>query len=106
MASSCTYYVPKFGSTSLCDQNCGVKSADRHTHNTHGQTKKEKLRDLRSCHMISFSLRLWSLAVQQLNYNYEQTRKVSNIISDLLKTNLELFSLIFNHTIEKYIIFY
>ena len=31
MTSSCTYYVPKCGSTRLCDQNCGVQSADRQT---------------------------------------------------------------------------
>ena len=31
MASRCTYYVPKCGSTSLCDQNCGVQPAERHT---------------------------------------------------------------------------
>ena len=41
MVSSCTYYVPKFGLTSLCDQNCGLQSADRHTdRHTHGQTEK------------------------------------------------------------------
>ena len=39
MASSCTYYVPKCGSTRLCDQNCGVQPADRHTH-THTGTDK------------------------------------------------------------------
>ena len=32
MASSCTYYVTKCGSTRLCDQNCGVQPADRQTH--------------------------------------------------------------------------
>ena len=32
MASSCTYYVPKCGSTRLCDQNCGVQPADKQTH--------------------------------------------------------------------------
>ena len=31
MASSCTYYEPNCGSTSLCNQNCGVQPADRHT---------------------------------------------------------------------------
>ena len=31
MSSSCTYYVPKCGSTRLCDQNCGVQPADRQT---------------------------------------------------------------------------
>ena len=31
MALSCTYYVTKCGSTSLCDRNCGVQLADRHT---------------------------------------------------------------------------
>ena len=31
MASSCTYYVSKRGSTRLCDQNCGVQPADRQT---------------------------------------------------------------------------
>ena len=41
MASSCTYYVPKCGLTRLCDQNCGVQSADRQTdrHTVDGQTK-------------------------------------------------------------------
>ena len=39
MASSCTYYVPKCGSTRLCDQNCGVQPADRQTHRqTHRHT--------------------------------------------------------------------
>ena len=40
MTSSCTYYVPKCGSTRLCDQNCGVQPADRQTHGRHtdGQT--------------------------------------------------------------------
>ena len=32
MVSSCTYYVPKCGSTRLCDQNCGVQPADGQTH--------------------------------------------------------------------------
>ena len=32
MASSCTYYLTKCGSTSLCDQSCGVESLDRQTH--------------------------------------------------------------------------
>ena len=32
MESSCTYDVPKCGSTSLCDQNYGLQSADRQTH--------------------------------------------------------------------------
>ena len=32
MASSCTYYLTKCGSTSLCDQSCGVQPADRQTH--------------------------------------------------------------------------
>ena len=31
MASSCTYYLTKCGSTSLCDQSCGVQPADRQT---------------------------------------------------------------------------
>ena len=31
MASICTYYVPKCGSTRLCDQNCGVQPANRQT---------------------------------------------------------------------------
>ena len=31
MASSCTYYVPKCGLTSLCDQNSDLQSADRQT---------------------------------------------------------------------------
>ena len=31
MASICTYYEPNCGSTSLCDQNCGVQPADRQT---------------------------------------------------------------------------
>ena len=35
MASICTYYVPKCGSTSVCDQNCGLQSADRHTDTRH-----------------------------------------------------------------------
>ena len=37
MVSSCTYYVPNSGSTRLCDQNCGVQPADRHT-----QTRTDK----------------------------------------------------------------
>ena len=32
MASSCTSYEPNCGSTSLCDQNCGVQPANRQTH--------------------------------------------------------------------------
>ena len=31
MASRCTYYLTKCGSTSLCDQNCGVQPADGQT---------------------------------------------------------------------------
>ena len=34
MAISCTYCLTKCGSTSLCDQNCGVQPADRQTHVT------------------------------------------------------------------------
>ena len=37
MASSCIYVVPKFGSTSFCDQNCCVESADIHTQHTDRQ---------------------------------------------------------------------
>ena len=37
MASSCTHFVPKCGSTSLCDQNCGLQSEHRHTQ---GRTDK------------------------------------------------------------------
>ena len=32
MASSCTSYEPNCGSTSLCDQNCGLQSEHRQTH--------------------------------------------------------------------------
>ena len=40
MASRCTYYVTKCGSTSLCDQNCGLQSEHRQTDTqTHEQTK-------------------------------------------------------------------
>ena len=45
MASSCTYYLPKCGSTRLCDQNFGVQPADRHTHrhtDTHTQTHRHR----------------------------------------------------------------
>ena len=39
MASSWTYYVPKCGSTRLCDQTAAYSlQTDTHTH-THGQTK-------------------------------------------------------------------
>ena len=41
MASSCTYYVPKRGSTRLCDQNCGVQPADRQT-DRHTDTGTDK----------------------------------------------------------------
>ena len=42
MALSCTYYVPKCGSTRLCDQNCGVQPADRQTHRqTHRHTDRQ-----------------------------------------------------------------
>ena len=37
MASSCTYDVPKCGSTSLYDQSCCVQPGDRQT--AHGQIK-------------------------------------------------------------------
>ena len=41
MASSCTYYEPNCGSTSLWDQNCGVQPADRQTDRiTHTGTDK------------------------------------------------------------------
>ena len=40
MASSCTYYPTKFGSTSLCDQSYGVQPVNRQTESqTHGKTK-------------------------------------------------------------------
>ena len=42
MASSCTYYVPKCGSTRLWDQNCGVQPVDRQTHRlTDRQTDRQ-----------------------------------------------------------------
>ena len=46
MASNCTYYVPKCRMTSLCDQNCGVQSADSQTDRnidtqTHAWTDKK-----------------------------------------------------------------
>ena len=43
MASSCSYCVqPKYGSTSLYDQNCGLQSADRQTdrHTPHARSEK------------------------------------------------------------------
>ena len=41
LALSCTYYEPNCGSTSLCDQNCGVQPADRQTDRiTHTGTDK------------------------------------------------------------------
>ena len=64
--------LPKYGLTVLFDQNCGVQSGHIHTdtqthRNTHTHTNRQKckkLRDLRSCQIISLSSRLWSLAVQ------------------------------------------
>ena len=46
MASSCTYNVPKCGSTRLCDQNCGVQPADRQTdtRQTHGRRTDKSLK--------------------------------------------------------------
>ena len=35
MASSCTYYLTKCGSTSLYDQSCGVHPGDRQTDTRH-----------------------------------------------------------------------
>ena len=81
MASSCTYYEPNCGSTRLCDQNCGCMAADRHTHThtrTQGQTKVKILRDLRSCQIISFTLGLWSLAVQKYCLKRRKTGRVWN----------------------------
>ena len=40
-ASSCSYGETKCGSTSLCDQNCGLQSEDRHR-DTATQTGTEK----------------------------------------------------------------
>ena len=42
MALSCTYQVPKYGSTSLCDQNCDVQSADTHTHTHTNSTRTDR----------------------------------------------------------------
>ena len=40
-ASSCSWMQPKYGSTSLCDQNCGLQTGDRHTdRQTQGWTDK------------------------------------------------------------------
>ena len=57
---------PKYGSTSLCDQNCGVQSADTQTaHRQHTDRHRVKTEGPWSCQMISFTLRLWwSLTVQ------------------------------------------
>ena len=41
MASSCRY-VPKYGSTSVCDQNCGVQSADRQIESQTYATRTDK----------------------------------------------------------------
>ena len=46
----------KYGSTSLCDQNCGVKSPDRQDTGTDKSLKNE---GPRSCQMISFTLGMW-----------------------------------------------
>ena len=47
MASSCTYYVPEWGSTRLSDQNCGVQPADRQTHTqTDRQTDRQTHRHM------------------------------------------------------------
>ena len=45
MASSCTYYERNCGSTSSCDQNCGLQPADRQTDgqtDTHTDTWTDK----------------------------------------------------------------
>ena len=42
MASSCTYYVPEWGSTRLSDQNCRVQPADSQTHR-HTDTWTDKI---------------------------------------------------------------
>ena len=43
IATSCTYYLNKCGSTSLSDQNSGLQSRARtDTQTPHGQTKKNK----------------------------------------------------------------
>ena len=41
-ASSCTYGVPKYGSTSLCDQNDDLESADTHTGTQSHSTRKDR----------------------------------------------------------------
>ena len=41
-ASSCSYGLTKYGSTSLCDQNYGLQSEDRHTHTHRGTDKTLK----------------------------------------------------------------
>ena len=46
MALSCTHYVPKYGSTIVCDQNCGVQKEDRQRDRwtqarTHNKVKTE-----------------------------------------------------------------
>ena len=45
--SSHTQLTPKFGLTSLCDQNCGVQSVNRHsdrqTHNRKVKTEGHKI---------------------------------------------------------------
>ena len=55
MASSCKKLQPKYGSTSLSDQNCGVQPAERHTHT---QTQADKSLKTEGPKILLFSLGL------------------------------------------------
>ena len=62
IASSCTYYVPRCGSTSLCDQNCGLQSTDRQTdRHTDTQTyatrtDRQKFKNLKTYDLVKLHL--------------------------------------------------
>ena len=82
MASSCTYDVPKYWSTSLCDQNCGVQSADTRTqHTDRQQVKTEVLKNL-SNDIFYFKTVIIDGPTKSIHYIYSRTPlySTSNVV--------------------------
>ena len=63
MASSCTYDVLKYWSTSLFDQNCGVQSADTHTRHMERQKVKTEGPKILSKHFFYFKTVIFGVPI-------------------------------------------
>ena len=107
---------PKYGSTSLCDQNCGVQSLDRHTSHVRRTDKSLKTegpkilsKDILYFRTVIIGGPIICLRVDVLmyetteiygKYGYEYSNIANNskvcLIDTLILNNIEMFYMITN----------